>query len=129
MLLCRSLFLLPLLLVPVALAAKPAPRLVQPYGVIVDHRGRVFVADAGRHQVLRFDARRKRFVGVAGSGRAGNAGDGGPAARARLGELVSLAEDAKGRLYLSDLRNGVIRRFTVGGRHSTVARSAGAPGF
>jgi len=129
MLLCRPLFLLPLLLVPVALAAKPAPRLAQPYGVLVDHRGRVLLADAGRHQVLRFDARRKRLVGVAGSGRAGNAGDGGPAARARLGELVSLAEDAKGRLYLSDLRNGVIRRFTVGGRITTVARIPGATGI
>ena len=125
----RSLLLLPLLLVPVALAARPAPQLAQPYGVLVDHRGRVLVADAGRHQVFRVDARRKRLVPVAGSGRAGNAGDGGLATRARLGELVSLAEDAKGRLYVSDLQNGVIRRFTVGGRIDTVARIPGATGI
>ena len=125
----RSLLLLPLLLVPVALAAKPAPRLAQPYGVLVDQRGRVFVADAGRHQVFRVDARRRRLVRIVGSGRAGNAGDGGPAVRARLGELVSLAEDTKGRLYVSDLENGVIRRFTVGGRIDTVARIPGATGI
>src|SRR6188472_1089198 len=125
----RSLLLLPLLLVPVALAAKPAPQLAQPYGVLVDHRGRVFLADAGRHQVLRYDARRKRLVRVAGSGRAGNAGDGGPAVHARLGELVSLAEDTKGRLYVSDLHNGAVRRFTVGGRITTVARIPGATGI
>jgi len=129
MLLRRSLLLLPLLLVPVALAAAPAPRLAQPYGVLVDHRGRVFVADAGRHQVLRYDARRKRLVRVAGSGRAGSAGDGGPAVRARFGELVSLAEDTRGRLYVSDLHNGVIRRFTVGGGITTVARIPGATGI
>ena len=125
----RTLLLLPLLLVPVALAAKPSPQLAQPYGVLVDHRGRVFVADAGRHQVFRYDARGKRLVRVVGSGRAGNAGDGGPAVRARLGELVSLAEDAKGRLYVSDLHNGVIRRFTVGGPITTVARIQGATGI
>jgi DNA-binding beta-propeller fold protein YncE len=125
----RSLFLLPLLLVPVALAARPSPQLAQPYGVLVDHRGRVLVADAGRHQVFRYDTRRKRLVRVAGSGRAGNAGDGGPALRARLAELVSLAEDAKGRLYVSDLHNGVVRRFSVGGRISTVARIPGATGI
>jgi DNA-binding beta-propeller fold protein YncE len=125
----RSLFLLPLLLVPVALAAKPSPQLAQPYGVLVDHRGRFLVADAGRHRVFRYDARRRRLVRVAGSGRAGNAGDGGPAVRARLAELVSLTEDAKGRLYVSDLQNGVIRRFTVGGRIDTVARIPGATGI
>jgi sugar lactone lactonase YvrE len=97
--------------------------------VLVDHRGRVFVADAGRHQVFRYDARLKRLVRVAGSGRAGSAGDGGPAVRARLGELVSLAEDTKGRLYVSDLHNGVVRRFTVGGRITTVARIPGATGI
>jgi streptogramin lyase len=125
----RSLLLFPLLLVPLALAATPAPRLAQPYGVLVDHSGRVFVADAGRHQVFRYEARRKRLVRVAGSGRAGNAGDGGPAVRARLGELVSLAEDTKGRLYVSDLHNGVVRRFALGGRISTVARIPGATGI
>jgi len=125
----RSVLLLPLLLVPVALAAKPSPQLAQPYGVLVDHRGRVLVADAGRHRVFRYDVRRRRLLGVAGSGRAGNAGDGGPARRARLAELVSLAEDGKGRLYVSDLRNGVIRRFTVGGRIDTVARIPGATGI
>ena len=53
----RALLLLPLILVPVALAggAKP-PRLALPYGLLVDHKGRVFIADAGRHHVFRYDA-------------------------------------------------------------------------
>lgn len=125
----RSLILLPLLLVPVALAAAPAPRLAVPYGVLVDRGGRVFIADAGRHQVLRYDGRLKRLVAVAGSGRAGSGGDGGPAVRARLGELVSVTEDTKGLLYVSDVANGVIRRFTVGGQIATVARIPGATGI
>jgi DNA-binding beta-propeller fold protein YncE len=118
----RPLFLLPLLLVSVAVAAAPAPRLAVPYGVLVDQGGRVFVADAGRHQVFRYDARLKRLVRVAGSGRAGTGGDGGLAVRARLGELVSVAEDTKGQLYVSDVENGVVRRFAIGGQITTIAR-------
>jgi sugar lactone lactonase YvrE len=49
--------------------------------------------------------------------------------RARFGELVSLAEDPHGRLYVSDLRSGVVRRFAVGGRITTVARIPGATGI
>jgi sugar lactone lactonase YvrE len=78
--------------------------------------------------VFRVDSRHRRLVLVAGSGRAGNGGDGGLAVRARLGELVSLAKDTKGRLYVSDLHNGAVRRFTVGGRITTVARIPGATG-
>jgi streptogramin lyase len=126
----RALLLLPFILVPVAFAAaKPAPRLVLPYGVLVDHKGRVFIADAGRHQVLRYDAWRHRLVRVAGNGKAGANGDGGPAMRARLGEIVSLAEDSAGRLYVSDVLNGVVRRFEPGGPIQTVARVPSATGL
>jgi streptogramin lyase len=126
----RALLLFPLILVPVALAsAKPPPRLALPYAPLVDPKGRVFIADAGRHQVLRYDARRQRLVPVAGNGKAGVGGDGGPALRARLGEITSLAEDSTGQLYVSDLHNGVVRRFVPGGRIATVARVPGVVGI
>jgi len=122
----RTLFLLSLLLVPVALAGtKPAARLATPYGLLADERGRVFVGDAGRHQVFRYDAQRHRLIRVAGSGKDGVAGDGGPALRARLGEITSLAEDSAGRLYVADVHNGVVRRFVPGGRIAAVVRVPG----
>src|SRR5262245_11595675 len=121
----RALFLLPLILVPVAVASSEPPRLALPYGVLVDHRGRVLIADAGRHQVLRHDAKHRRLVTIAGNGRAGAGGDGGPALRAQLGEITSLAEDRSGKLYVSDVHSGVVRRFSPGGRITTVARVPG----
>jgi hypothetical protein len=92
----RALLLLPLILVPVASAGAKPPNLALPYGLLVDHKGRVFIADAGRHQVLRYDGQRRRLVRVAGNGKAGIGEDGGPALRARLGEITSLAEDSTG---------------------------------
>ncbi len=124
----RALLLLPLILVPVALAGTKPQRLALPYGLHVDPKGRVFIADAGRHQVMRYDAQLHRLVRVAGNGKAGFSGDGGPALRARLGEITSVAEDKAGQLYVSDLQNGVVRRFVPGGRITTVARVPGAVG-
>jgi len=117
-----------LILAPIALAGANPPTLALPYGPLVDRSGRVLVADAGRHQVLRYDLERHRLVRVAGSGKAGFRGDGGPALRARLGEITSLAADKAGQLYVSDLQNGVVRRFVPGGRITTVARVPGVVG-
>jgi sugar lactone lactonase YvrE len=124
-----ALLLLGLLLVVGAASAAPSAKLSLPYGVLADGAGRVFVADAGRHQVLRYDARRRLLVPVAGNGAEGSAGDGGSALRARLGETVGLAEDRAGRLYVSDVHNGVIRRFRIGGTIETVARLAAPTGI
>ena len=121
--------LISLLLGGVASAAPPRARLGLPYGVLVDGAGRVFVADAGRHRVFRYAAAQRRLVAVAGTGRAGTSGDGGPALRARLGEIVSLTQDRAGRLYVSDVHGGAIRRFTIGGRIETVARVAAPAGI
>jgi sugar lactone lactonase YvrE len=117
-----------LILVPVALAGAKPPTLALPYGPLVDRSGRIFVADAGHHQVVRYDPQRHRLVRVAGNGKAGSSGDGGPALRARLGEITSLAEDSARQLYVSDLQNGVVRRFVPGGRITTVARVPGVVG-
>ena len=114
--------LLSLIFVAAASAATAPPRLDTPYGLLVDGSGRLFVADGGRHQVFRYDSRRKRLVVVAGNGTAGVAGDGRAAIRARLGEVVGLAADRAGRVYVSDVHGGVVRRFTLGGTITTVAR-------
>jgi sugar lactone lactonase YvrE len=121
--------LIALLLGGVASAAPRKKTLALPYGVLVDGAGRVFVADAGRHRVFRYDAAKRRLVAVAGTGKAGTSGDGGSALRARLGEIVSLARDRAGRLYVSDVHAGVVRRFEIGGNIETVARVAAPTGI
>ena len=77
----------PLILVSVlaALLATAAggasrPHLRLPYDLAA--RGStVYVADGLRHQILRFDLKRRLLVVVAGTGKTGTSGDGGPAGR------------------------------------------------
>jgi sugar lactone lactonase YvrE len=110
-------------------AAATPPRLSIPYDVELDAAGRVFVADGGRHQVLRWDARRRKLVVVAGTGKRGASGDGGPAVRARLDEAAGLAFDRSGNLYVSDPHYGRVRRIDRRGIITTVARAIGAAGI
>jgi hypothetical protein len=104
------------------------PGLVLPFDL--EARGsQLYVADGERHQILRFDLRRKRLVVVAGTGTAGASGDGGPAVRARIGEPTEIVFDAAGTLYFSDVSQGRIRRIDRQGVITTVARIAAVAGL
>jgi len=65
---------------------------------------------------------------IAGIGRFGYSGDGGPAAAATFGRVLDLAFDTAGNLYLADFDFHVIRKIGTGGTITTVAGS-GQPGF
>jgi DNA-binding beta-propeller fold protein YncE len=110
-----------------ATAAGP-PRLSIPYDIELDPAGRLFVADGGTHQIFRWDGRARKLVVVAGTGKRGGSGDGGPATRARLDEIAGLAFDRSGNLYVADVHYGVVRRIDRRGIITTVARAQGAAG-
>ena len=88
-----------------------AARLAQPYGVAVDAEGTLYVADRGNFRV-----RRIGDDGVidtlAGTGKEGSSGDGGPATDARLGYLARIALDADGVL-VADQANSRVRRINL----------------
>ena len=65
---------------------------------------------------------------VAGTGKCGFSGDGGPAAAAQLNNPNGLAFDSAGNLYVADSNNERIRRIDRSGNISTVA-GTGTPGF
>ena len=107
----------------VGTASDAAPRggLVLPLDI--EARGPyLYIADAERHQVLRYDLRRKRLSVFAGTGTRGTSGDGGPAVKARLGEPTEIVFDTSGNLYFADVNQGRIRRVDRRGTISTVAR-------
>jgi streptogramin lyase len=81
-----------------------------PHEIRFDRAGNLFIADQGNNVIRRYDARTGLISTVAGNGRPGYAGDGGPAARAQLKSPISLQFDPAGDLFIADIGNQVIRR-------------------
>jgi sugar lactone lactonase YvrE len=84
-------------------------QLDHPRGVAVDGRGNVFIADSMSARVRMVDPGGV-IATVAGCGRQGYGGDGGPATVARLFEPRGVAVDAAGRLFVADTYNDRVRR-------------------
>ena len=95
----------------------PAPnaQLIGPYGVAVDAAGNLYIADRNNHRVRRVDPA-GTITTVAGTGRPGYSGDGGPSTAARLGFPRGLTLDRDGNLLIADSRNHRIRRVALAGR-------------
>ena len=113
-----------------AASAPPASRLALPYDLEASASARyVYIADGLRHQILRYDRKRRRTTVYAGNGKNGSSGDGGPARRARLTEPTEIVLDRNGNLYFSDVNQGRVRRIDRRGTISTVARVGAAAGI
>jgi sugar lactone lactonase YvrE len=71
--------------------------------------GALYIADALNYRIRRIDFAAGVIETVAGSGKEGFAGDGGPALQAQLGEINDLEFGPDGRLYLADTGNNCVR--------------------
>ena len=89
--------------------AATAARLDSPRGVVVDDTGDLFIADTGNHRIRQVTPDGV-IHNIAGTGVAGLAGDGGPAAGALLNGPQGLFLDGAGDLYFADTGNNRIRR-------------------
>ena len=109
------------MVVPVASPATAAgvPPLTDPEGLAVAGDGSVVIADGFTNQVLRL--RGGGLQVVAGSGRAGYAGDGGPATRAELSQPEGLAVGTDGTIYVADDANNRVRAISPAGIIRTIA--------
>lgn len=87
-------------------------QLNEPGGVAVCPDGSLLIADGGNFRVRRVDADGK-ITTIAGTGRKGHAGDGGPALQAELSILDILTVDDRGTVFVADYGNHRIRKLTV----------------
>ena len=86
----------------------------------------MLVADSGNHRILRVRPGGQTEV-IAGTGRRGFGGDGGPAARALLSSPTQVSITPDGALLIADTGNGAIRRVAPDGSMSTLARGLRQP--
>jgi hypothetical protein len=96
-----------------------AAELCQPEGVAATASGDLFIADTCNN-VIREVKPGGTISTVAGDHKAGYAGDGGPAVKARLDAPYGVAVDSAGDLFIADTANNRVREVTAG-TISTVA--------
>lgn len=82
----------------------------EPYGVLPDRDGNLFIVDRLNAVIRRVDAKSGTMSTYAGNGQKGYGGDGGPAAQAMLKEPNALDLDLKGDLYVADVADNRIRK-------------------
>jgi sugar lactone lactonase YvrE len=93
-----------------------------PFYCVFDRDGNLFIAESGNCAVRRVERKSGRLTTVAGIGKKGYEGDGGPAVRAAFNDLVAMAVDNHD-LYLMDRLNCRVRK--VDGRSGMVTTVAG----
>jgi sugar lactone lactonase YvrE len=103
-------------------------RLSLPYGVAVDGKENVYIADF-RNARVRKVTPNGTITTFAGGGNL--PGDGGPATSAQLVQVKAVAVDAQGNVYIADQWTGRVRKVTPDGTITTFAGggSARAPGW
>ncbi len=100
----------------------------KPHELRFDAEGDLYVVDMVNNAVRKIDMKTGDISTVAGTGKKGYDGDGGPATKAKLNQPHSIQFGPDGDLYLCDIGNNVIRRIEMKtGKISTVA-GTGKPG-
>jgi DNA-binding beta-propeller fold protein YncE len=109
----------------------PAVRagVAEPYGLVIGPDSALYVCEIGSHVVRRVELKSGGISTVAGSGRPGYAGDGGPATVAQLNEPYEVRFDQAGNMFFVEMKNELVRRVDARtGIISTVA-GTGQAGF
>ena len=102
-------------------------QLNHPDGLAVDGSGILYVAELFGHRIRRIDPEGV-ITTIAGTGKRGYGGDGGPATEAQLNLPATLAVDGSGNLYVAETGNRRIRRIDPEGVITTIA-GTGERGF
>ena len=81
-----------------------------PTGAVKDAAGNIYFVDSGNIRVRKIDAATGVISTIAGDGVGANTGDAGPAQNAELYFPSTIAIDAAGNLYISEIGDNAIRR-------------------
>jgi hypothetical protein len=100
----------------------------EPYAVVVDANGNLFIVDRLNAVIRRVDGRTGAIATVAGNGQKGYSGDGGKATDAMLREPNDCTLDGQGGLLIADVADWRVRRLDLEAGVITTFAGIGKPG-
>ena len=104
-----------------------AAGLNNPFGVVRGPDGAIYFCEYDNH-IIRRVAANGLISTVAGSGKRGYAGDGGPALQAELNLPHEIRFDRQGNLFVADMNNHCVRRVDAKTRIISTVAGTGKPG-
>lgn len=103
-------------------------QVANPYGIARGPDGAIYFTEVDSHVVRRI-SRDGTISTVAGNGRRGYAGDGGPATKALLNEPYEVRFDKAGNMLFVEMKNHVVRKVDVKTGTIQTLVGLGTPGF
>lgn len=100
-----------------------------PFGLTIGPDGALYVCETLNHSVRRIDDRTGLITTVAGSGKRGYDGDGGPAVKALCNEPYEVKFDSAGSMYFVEMQNHLVRKVDAGTKKISTVAGTGLPGF
>jgi len=100
-----------------------------PFGLSLGPGGALYFCEIGNHLVRRLDLNTHVISTVAGNGKKGYTGDGGPALGASLNEPYEVRFDRAGNMYIAERLNHVVRRVDAKTQVISTVAGTGSPGF
>ncbi len=101
----------------------------EPFHCALDGKGGLYLAEAFNHCVRKVDLKSGTITTVAGTGKKGYTGDGGPATKATFNEIYAVAVSPEGDLYLVDRLNACVRKVDGRSGAATTVAGTGTKGF
>jgi streptogramin lyase len=101
----------------------------EPFGVEIGPDGALYICEIGNHRVLRLDLATGQLTTVAGNGKQGYAGDGGPATEAELNEPYEVRFDRAGNMLFVEMRNHIVRRVDAKTKAISTVAGMGEAGY
>lgn len=103
-------------------------QLNNPFGITRGPDGALYICDMSNHAIRKV-APNGTISTVAGTGKKGYSGDGGPALKAELNEPYEIRFDATGNMFFVEMQNNVVRRVEAKSQVVSTVAGTGKPGF
>ena len=101
----------------------------QPFGIAIGPDGALYVCEVGSHVIRRVDMANGKITTVAGCGRKGFSGNGGPATDAELNEPYEVRFDRHGNMFFVEMQNHAVRKVDAKTGQISLVAGSGVRGF